>query len=300
MKKEKSGIAKQIAALMNAKSLVQAGLAHEIGVSPSRISEYLAGNRSPSSNVLWKLGKLAPFPQNLWFWEQAGLSKEEISAAARRIGESHLVRPEEGHMVEVGALEGDGVEEESKKTILLPPNLVNDPASTRYFVIDGEVQMGAGVQKGDIVILDTSGDIATSLEALWANPVLSKWSRPAGITAEDWGLLDQQDEGFLLGTLRCKADAEFRDGRAGLKDWVVVVEPFHQHTAIYKPDAGDWCIGEMKVTQKDWKVIGAPRSLEELPAKEPEVRRMRFKLFDSAVILGRVIGWFRPPRDSTK
>jgi transcriptional regulator with XRE-family HTH domain len=85
MKKKKSEIANQIDTLMRVKSLGQVGLAREIDVSPSRISEWLAGKRSPSSDALWKLGKLAPFPQNLWFWEQAGLTRDAIVYATAKI-----------------------------------------------------------------------------------------------------------------------------------------------------------------------------------------------------------------------
>jgi transcriptional regulator with XRE-family HTH domain len=287
---------------MTEKSLGQGGLAHEIGVSPSRISEYRAGKRSPSSDVLWKLGKLAAFPQNLWFWEQAGLSKEDILAAARAIGETRLVLPKEGEMFLIPPFQRDTEEGKARKPIRLTEDFNVDPLFTRYLIVDEPVRMGA-IERGDIVMIDTSADCGRSLEPLWNKLVLLKLSRPPGKPPLNWSLAEEQSQGFYLGILRCKADISFRGGRAGLKDWVVVIERFRMDTSIHTPgsmQSGDpeFCAGEMKITQEDWKLIGTPMSREELPIKEPEVARVRFKLFDGIAILGRAIGWFRPPSKS--
>ncbi len=144
-KKKKSEIAEQIDGLMKAKSLGQAGLAHEIDVSPSRISEWLAGKRSPSSDALWKLGKLAPSPQNLWFWERAGLTRDAILSAAAKIEREQArdVASEiaAGNAVSIAPLAefNDG----SMSDLVLPRRCVANAASVRYLAVNEGFAFGA-------------------------------------------------------------------------------------------------------------------------------------------------------------
>jgi hypothetical protein len=182
--------------------------------------------------------------------------------------------------------------------------MVANPASTAYYLIDESVKMGA-IEYGDIVVIDTSADCGRSLEPLWNKLVLVKRLCTPGILDESFRSPEMEpDEGLYLGRLSCKADTGFRGGRAGLKDWFVVLEAFDQQTVAFtNPRDGveiETLIGEMKITPKDWKLIGAPMSPEELPAKQSKVSRMRFELFDTTLILGRAVGWFRPPSKGSK
>lgn len=157
MKKKKSEIANQIDTLMRVKSLGQVGLAREIDVSPSRISEWLAGKRSPSSDALWKLGKLAPFPQNLWFWEQAGLTRDAIVSATAKIVDGRRAFVGEVQAIPRFRETPEGMQEDGPP-VGLSTAYISDPLSTVWLVVNRELACGP-FKFGDIIMLEKdSGD----------------------------------------------------------------------------------------------------------------------------------------------
>jgi transcriptional regulator with XRE-family HTH domain len=177
-KKKKFTIAEEIVLLMKEKSLGQGELARKIGASPSRTSEWLAGTRSPSSDALWKLGKLAPFPQNVRFWELAGLTKEDILAAAQAIGESRLTRPKEGDMVLVPRFrETEHGREEAGPAVPLPSEFVPNPLVTIFLLVD-EKSTAMRHSPHGLFIVDTSFEGAEDLSRLWGHVVLVQFLLP--------------------------------------------------------------------------------------------------------------------------
>ena len=246
----------------------------------------------------------------MFFLRQAGLTPQLIISAAEKIWAERVKPPLEGETIRIPRMGsvariprmGSVAEGPEEELLSVPRRMVANPASTVYYVIDEAVKMGA-IECGDIVVIDTSADWRRSLESLWGKLVLVKTLCTPGILDESFRSLEKEpDEGLYLGILRCKVDTGFRRGRAGLKDWFVGLEAFDQQTVAFTtPWDGvnvQVIIGEMKITPKDWKLIGAPMSPEELRAKQAEVSRMRFELFDTTLILGRAVGWFRPPSKS--
>ena len=59
----------------------QAELARRLHVSPMAVSRWERGINEPTSSVYIELGKMAGAPQCWYFWELAGLTREDILKA---------------------------------------------------------------------------------------------------------------------------------------------------------------------------------------------------------------------------
>lgn len=78
----------------------QVEFARYLGVPQSRVSEYRAGKR-PTAEMCVRLAKLAKYPDNLWFLEQAGLKRDDILSAADKIRGERNAPPVEGEVIRV-------------------------------------------------------------------------------------------------------------------------------------------------------------------------------------------------------
>lgn len=70
--------AKKIEQMRERLQLSQAALAKKLNVSPMAPSRWERGINRPPSSVFLRLGKLIGHPDCWYFWEQAGLSKEDL------------------------------------------------------------------------------------------------------------------------------------------------------------------------------------------------------------------------------
>ena len=61
----------------------QAGLARALHVSPMAVSRWERGVNQPTSSIYIKLGKMAGTPQCWFFWEMAGLTREDLVNALK-------------------------------------------------------------------------------------------------------------------------------------------------------------------------------------------------------------------------
>ncbi len=66
--------AARIEDLLRKLGLTQAGLAERLSVSPMTVSRWVRGTHRPTAETYIKLANLAGTPENLYFWEQAGLT----------------------------------------------------------------------------------------------------------------------------------------------------------------------------------------------------------------------------------
>ncbi|MEO8724792.1 MAG: helix-turn-helix domain-containing protein [Acidobacteriaceae bacterium] len=56
----------------------QAGLARLLNVSPMAVSRWERGVNQPTASIYIMLGKLAGPPQCWYFWQRAGLTREDL------------------------------------------------------------------------------------------------------------------------------------------------------------------------------------------------------------------------------
>ena len=67
-----------IGQLRESLGISQAGLARLLNVSPMAVSRWERGVNQPTSSIYIMLGKLAGAPQCWFFWEMAGITREDL------------------------------------------------------------------------------------------------------------------------------------------------------------------------------------------------------------------------------
>ncbi len=72
----------RIRRLLRDLQLTQAGLAERLGVSPATVSRWIQGRIEPTAQTYVALGNLAHAPENLYFWERAGMDPSGLPVAS--------------------------------------------------------------------------------------------------------------------------------------------------------------------------------------------------------------------------
>lgn len=216
-KKKKSEIADQINALMTAKCLRQAGLAHEIGVSPSRISEWLAGKRAPSPEAYCRMAKLAAYPESLWFWGRAGIDQQAMLSTAETILKERRAPVIEGETFRVRRVRKTphGLEE-AGPPLPMPVQAIPHPLSTLCFVLEKEE-----------VVVDMADAGAASLLPFWGQTVLMEIEPQP--REEIWAL--PFIEGLFIGALYGPDERRL----PGRRDWLALFLPLSGDNDLRSP-----------------------------------------------------------------
>ena len=145
----------------------QAELAELVGVKQPTVSDWeTPGKDVPSSDSYARLGNLAPYPDCLWFWTQAGMNQDAmLSAAAKLLKERGEVPKTK--MIAVPPLRRTARETEEVDSLwYLDARLVPNAASVAYWVVDASDPLPSPWHEpGTVIILDTSANDATDLAA---------------------------------------------------------------------------------------------------------------------------------------
>lgn len=72
----------RILRLLRDLQLTQAGLAERLGVSPATVSRWIQGRIEPTAQTYVALGNLARSPENIYFWERAGMDPSGLPVAS--------------------------------------------------------------------------------------------------------------------------------------------------------------------------------------------------------------------------
>jgi SOS-response transcriptional repressor LexA len=80
----------RIAALMQKHRLTQAALAQRLGVSSATVSRWMKGTHEPTGAAYVALGNLAGPPDDVYFWEQAGINSSGFAESRSRVLTSSL------------------------------------------------------------------------------------------------------------------------------------------------------------------------------------------------------------------
>lgn len=148
----------------------QAGFARLIrrGLAQGTLSAWTVGSRKPSPEMLWRMGSIAPTPELATsFYEEAGLSKEQILLSARAVWGRKFDPPVEGEIVRVGALPGS----EDRGWIIVARDIVPDPNAAYYFVINESTDFRTFCP--GIAVLDVTHR-GTKLSPFWNKLVLAR------------------------------------------------------------------------------------------------------------------------------
>ena len=292
--KNLSQAAELIKALRVAKDKTQAQFAAILGVTQPMISAWEGGSDQPSCEMFAKLGNLASYPDNIWFWQQVGLDPQEMFSAAEQILKERVkdrsALPDPKVVTEIGRfrLTAEG-REEAGPALLIARERVPNPLSTVCLVLD-EKNAGFSFSAGDLVVVDVfAGDVNTS-EAFWNQLVLAEFGPRAEQAA---GLQGIWPQGFSIGKLVLERNAQWTPkgvsftGRLG-----PLIEAF---------DARSFPIGHYYhevPPDLDRSPYLPPRDRDLARRIEKEAREEALKNFRPAKgcrILGRVIAWFPAP-----
>jgi transcriptional regulator with XRE-family HTH domain len=288
--------ARRITALRNRFAITQARLAEILGVTQPMVSSWEAGRETPSAESWIKLGNLSPWPDSLWFWEQAGLKPSALAATAEKALRelSKPATPEllTDQLVGVPPFKKGADRGTEGRARLVERDYVPNPISTSYYTIDKDSE-GYGLNAGDILLIDSSESGSPSLMPFWDQMVLLEHDRSLdyhGGLKEGvehfqhfvgWLLLEKYKAGGDIGTI-----------------YYAAVKPLLPH--LGGPHAG----GEMPVAawqckSADGVMLGLDGQETTSLAADFQARtQLRFSPKDR--ILGRVIGWFRAPSKSGK
>ncbi len=198
------------------------------------------------------------------------VSPEEVNALVQK-GEIFRVPPHQQ----------TGQASEGQADLLLPARFVPNPGSTSYLAFDDKTS-GIGFLPGDTVVLDKSYKNAQDLRPLWGQEVVVEYT--------DEALAKLPVKSFIyLGRLR------WQGIEAPFIFWVAMLSTFNCPRDF--PDRSghhDLVIGrwdtQIEAREASSEVIEKSRA--EAPAK--------IRLDEGYRILGRVICWFRPPREGEK
>ncbi len=154
-------------------------LAAKIEVSESRISEYLAGNRSPTSEGWVALGKLAlelKLPDPLYYWEKAGVDSQSLRQMADKVREKQFEFV--GPTVPILRLRlTEEGRKEASPPIQVPKEWLPNPHATVCLCVD-EHSAGVAEVPDGLYILDESIDGTEDLASCEARIVMVRYTPP--------------------------------------------------------------------------------------------------------------------------
>jgi transcriptional regulator with XRE-family HTH domain len=305
-------VSDRISALRSKRGETQAQFAELVGVKQQAVSDWesTTGDVSPSCESYMRLGNVAPYPDCLWFWQEAGLDRDAmLLAAGKLLKESG--QPSDSKMIAVPRLVGPRKTDPDSVPIFEDASFVPIPGAVGYYVVeaaayDPEHHMKAGAPShskplysenagyepinhpGDIIVLDTSSNDSTDLLPFWDEEVLLQtMPEVMKIIAPPW-------PGLRIGRLCCVSavsgtHVEYDPWYAHLRPYgsPVLVSP-HKISSqeLAGNQFGEWILartadkGRLKGS---FGSDGYDRELVYLRAKE------ELRLYKGNLILGRVL-----------
>lgn len=293
-------IGERIESLRRARKMNQTRLAEYLGVSQPAISAWEANERQPSADIFVKLGNLAPYPDCMWYWKEAGIDQQAMLSGAEKLLKERGALPLEGEIIRIPCVRMTPQGTKALGTLFpFPGELSANPGSTICLIVD-ENSAGPWLPRGDLLVLDTSQSNAKNLCPFWDQVVLIDAGIQHGKSISvEWteGRWWGPRNGLCMGRLRYRQlDRRFEDPFIPLGFhhlvWAASFAPFgdfemESQAGIKEFDIGHW----------EHPSSAMPATAEEIAALEVEVRKeapSQIRLAARYRILGVVIGWFRP------
>jgi transcriptional regulator with XRE-family HTH domain len=265
------------------KDKTQAQFAEILGVTQPMISAWEGGSDEPSCEMFAKLGNLSSYPDNIWFWQEAGLDPQRMFSAAEQALKELRTPANAGEVIPIPRFRLTAQRgEEAGPRILIAAERVPNPLSTFCYVLD-EKTAGLCFGPGDIVALDISAGGPTDFQAFSDQVGLVQFAPRAEQQKPEWV---DWPEGPVWGRLRCKR------WWSNDNSWDATLGPAMDTRTKYTPGDGSILIGY-------WGDRDSPSGFGEGPV--PEKARLgaaaKIQLFGGCQIVGRVIAWFPAPSE---
>jgi transcriptional regulator with XRE-family HTH domain len=281
--KESANIGERIKSLREAEASTQEKFADLVGVSQATVSAWELEDVRPSSESWLQLGNLARYPENLWFWQQAGIDPEKMLSAAGQILKEREAPPVADKILyfpcSIRTVQGG---EEVRFSVPMLARHVPNPLSTRCLVVDEKLPNSIFPVGDALIVEEPLGD-----------PQVARPFRNHIVLADlmpehpgNPGMVRFWEKGLNIGRLRFKHET---------LRWYATLGPFigtgrkgleiHEETPI-----GYWdhpLKGEAsQLNRADLKKL-------EDEARERALTEMRFA--PGCRVIGRVIAWLRLP-----
>jgi len=287
--KKSAKVGEHIKALRLARDMTQSQLAHLLDVRQTTVSAWELDENLPSSEAWVKLGNFAPYPDCIWFWQQAGMDEQAMLSAAEKLLKGRRAAP--GEITCVPRSSGTLQEsEEAGPLVPLPAEFVPNPLSTRCLVVD-EKFSNPIFPVGDVILLDESANSPEDLRPFWGEIVLVHLTRPKDGTG--LRMTKSWRDGLNIGRLLC------RTSQSGDRlQWAATLGPFDDADKWYTVDGRRIFVGTWRHEFRS-ESFGAAVDSDRLREAREEAKLqapMQMRLTPGCRILGRVIGWFRAPR----
>ncbi len=276
----------------------QADFAKKLGVTQPMVSAWEIGAEDPSPTFCIRLGNLAHYPDDVWFWQQAGLDEQEILRAAEKV----LTERATARVV-AGTIEVRCVEKTAEGIKLLDrlfpvrAEFMPNPLSTVCLIV-GENAATPGISAGDHIVLDESMKNARDLNPFRERVILAESSVPVPGSGKK-GTFGVKFGTLYMGRLQFKPSPPVCPDERGLysMDWFAVLDA-RETSFTWRPGDAGTAIGH------------SPFLSPKLPEVEREEKRFQdaarrqafseMRPFDNIKILGEVIAWFRAPAAKAK
>jgi hypothetical protein len=175
-KKKRSEFGRHLVALID-KVGTHAKLADSLGVSDSRIPEWIAGKRLPPADAMIALGRLAlehALPDPFFFWAQAGVDAQVLQSMADKVLEERYRFAGETIPV-LRFRDTKKGREDAGAPVPLPAEFVPNPRTTICLSVD-EMSSGVVDAPGGLYILDISIAGTTDVRSLHRQVVLVRYT----------------------------------------------------------------------------------------------------------------------------
>jgi len=272
--KKKSQIGERIKSLRAGMS--QAKFAELLGVQQATVSAWEVEENVPSPEAWLGLAKLAPDPDKLWFWQQAGVDLEEMLSLSEKILKERGAAPESGEVIRRPRLrvtpEG---KEESGPLVVLPAEFMPTSGSTKCFILD-KTSASFVFARGDIVVVDASDvkvpDLA--LTPFFDKIVLMEFN--AESLRKDMPHY-HGPEGLFIGKLCLQVSGTF--------SWEARLAPLDERFKVHAVVVGEW--------RYDFRDdSNPPRYRGQDLDRAKKLAPGEIRLYRSCRMIGRVAGWF--------
>lgn len=262
----------------------QAEAAADLGVRQATFSDWESTNSdtTPSSESYIRLGNLSPYPNNFWFWKQAGIEEKAITPAVSRL----LI--ERGEMAATKCVAVPPLQADKSQPITpedfwnVDARLVPNAGAVVHWVVPADFHnKHVPLRTGDVVILDRS-----SIDASTVQPFLGKiiLVEVTGKALEIEPKAMRPHLGFDMGRLGITPHAISKAHHL-VMPYVGKLYPFDSPVLYLTPQAAS---DAQPVA--GWR----PRHGLSEPEFTPALARKEMQLFPGCSILGRMLFWFRP------
>jgi transcriptional regulator with XRE-family HTH domain len=301
MKKEKTEFSSRIKKLLKERKETQGQLSKHLGVAQRTVSAWVRGEDVPSPQNLYILGQYASGSDRDWFLLKAEQHDPAVLVAAEEVMKQRRVALSEGEMIRVRYVQKTAEGFEPRPELLpLPSGFVANPAATVCLLIDQNTRTEM-FSPGECLILDTSETTAPDLRPFWDEIVLVDIDANHGRKIDPEFTWGGWPDGLSMGRLRWKElewplKLPFKLKAYPLNRWFATLGPFDDRDIKWKPNNLEYkgfYVGY-------WRPVPPNRwgSMEEAEAFHAEAARQapsKIRLEDACRIVGRVIGWHKPP-----